>query len=93
MIKLNHLPTPWTPHLQAFQPNVLIHMISEVLFPHKIVTLGTTLLLSVFLFLVMMISKMVQPSFELFFLALIVTVGGVALWIVGFTGYVGNTRA
>ncbi len=93
MIKFNHLPTPRTPHMQALQPNVLLHMISEVLFPHKIVTLGTTLFLAVFLFLLMVTSKMVQPSFELLFLALIVTVVGVALWIVGLTGYIGNTRA
>jgi hypothetical protein len=93
MIKSNHLPKLWAPQMQALQPNILIHMISEILFPHKIVTLGTILLLAVFLFLVMMISKMVELRFELLFLALITTILGTTLWVVGFTGYVGNIRA
>ncbi len=93
MIKNNHLNSSWLSQWQSLTPNVISHMISETLFPRKIETLGSVLLVCVFLLLLLMIQGIIQASFEALFLALIVTILGVSLWVVSFTGYLGNIRA
>jgi hypothetical protein len=84
---------PWSSRLQVFSPHVVIHMVSEILLPRKLLALSSLLLFSVFLLLVWMIQDIVQASFGLLLIALIATIVGFGLWLIGLTGYVGNIRA
>jgi hypothetical protein len=74
-------------------PDAIFNMLSEILFPRKMVTLGSLLFLLVLILLFLMISGILQASFEVLFLALLITVAGVALCLIGCTCYIGNRRA
>jgi ABC-type multidrug transport system permease subunit len=93
MIKTNPLLKPLLSHWHALSPNVVFHMISEIIFPRKILILCSLLLLSVFLLLITMIQGIVPATFELLLIAFIVTIASFCLWVIGLTGYVGNIRA
>jgi len=81
----NSLHVQWIHHWGWVSPAVIFHMLNEILFPRKIVTLGSIIFLLDFLLLFVMIQGILPASFELLFLFLLITIAGVYLWLIGYT--------
>ncbi len=71
----------------------ILGMLGEILFPHKMVTLGFSLVLLGLLIPVSLVLDLVDASFPLLFLAFIVALVGVVVCLIGCTCYLSNNRA
>ncbi len=82
----------WKHYYRTISPGTLIYILNENLFPRKIVTLGVVLLFLDLFMLMLMVKGILPSTFELSLLALVISVTGSAMWVVGVTIYVGKTR-